>query len=94
MAKSRLGPDAVRLNATSQPKLRLPPSPRVRKQSPNLRIAISAALHRHGIPPSRFGRDAVNDPAFYRDVMHRGRELRPVTESRVRAFMAALDGEA
>lgn len=80
MAEASLRPDSVRANPTIQ--------------SPNLRIAISAALRRHSIPPTRFGRDAVNDPAFYRDVMHRGRELRPVTESRVRAYLAALDGEA
>lgn len=79
MADSTLRRDSVGANPT--------------KQSPNLRIAISTALRRHGIPPSRFGRDAVNDPAFYRDLMHRGRELRPATAARVRAFIAALDGE-
>jgi hypothetical protein len=79
MATSYLRADSVRANPSLQ--------------SPNLRIAISVALRRHGIPPTRFGRDAVGDPRFVLDVMRYEREPRPKTEARVRAYIASLDGE-
>lgn len=37
-------------------------------------------------PPTRFGRDAVGDPRFVFD-LRRGREPRPATAARVRAFL-------
>lgn len=40
-----------------------------------------------GIKPTRFGIDAVRDPRLFFD-MQRGRELRPVTEGRVREHLA------
>jgi ABC-type oligopeptide transport system substrate-binding subunit len=63
-------------------------------QSSNLRIAISAAMKRHGIAKTRFGRDAVRDPRFVLDVFRYNREPRPETAARVRAYIASLDGEA
>jgi hypothetical protein len=78
MATTYLGADSVRAN----------PKP----QSGNLRIAISAALRRHGIPPSRFGRDAVGDPRLVGDLRN-GREPRPSTAAKVRTFIAMLDAE-
>jgi hypothetical protein len=77
MANAHLRADSVRCKPTSQPL--------------NLRIAVSAAIRRHGISPTRFGRNAIGDPALYRDIMNRGRELRPRTESKVRAYIATLD---
>jgi hypothetical protein len=78
MATSYLRADSVRANPSLQ--------------SPNLRIAISAALKRHGIPPTRFGRDAVGDPRFVLDLRN-GREPRPKMEQRVREFIAMLEAE-
>ena len=80
MANPYLGAESVRAN----------PKP----QSVNLRIAISTALRRHGIPPTRFGREAVRDPRFVLDIMRHDRQPRPKMEQRVRAYIAALDGEA
>jgi hypothetical protein len=62
-------------------------------QSPSLRIAINAAMRRHGIAPTRFGREAVRDPRFVLDIMNFGREVRPTTDARVRAYIDSLDGE-
>jgi hypothetical protein len=78
MANTALGAESVRAN----------PKP----QSGNLWIAISTALRRHGIPPSRFGRDAVGDPRLVGDLRN-GREPRPKMEQRVRTFIAMLDAE-
>ena len=38
------------------------------------------------IPPTRFGREAMRDPRFVFD-LRRGREPRPRTVARVRAFL-------
>jgi hypothetical protein len=62
--------------------------------STNLRMAISAAMKRHGIAQTRFGRDAVRDPRFVLDVLRYNREPRPETAARVRAYIASLDREA
>lgn len=60
-------------------------------QSPNLRIAVSAALKHYGLSPTRFGRNAVNDPVFV-SALRNGREVRPATADRVRAYIASLGG--
>jgi hypothetical protein len=57
-------------------------------------MAISAAMKRHGIAQTRFGRDAVRDPRFVLDVLRYNREPRPETAARVRAYIASLDREA
>lgn len=47
---------------------------------------IEQHLVRAGMTPSRFGREAVNDPGFvYR--LRKGGECRPSTIERVRAYM-------
>lgn len=61
-------------------------------QSPNLRLVISAAMRRYNIPPTRFGREAMNDPRFVLDIMRHDRECRPATEARARAYIASLEG--
>jgi hypothetical protein len=43
-------------------------------------------LHRTGTPPTRFGRDVVNDPRFVHDLRN-GREPRIDTEQRVHAWL-------
>lgn len=48
---------------------------------------IEPFLRRSGMAPTRFGRDAVNDPRFVFD-LRRGREPRGDTELRVRQFIA------
>jgi len=78
MATTDLGADSVRANPISQ--------------SPSLRLAISAAMRRYGIPASRFGREAVNDPCFVFDIMRRDRACRPATEARARTYIATLEG--
>jgi hypothetical protein len=41
---------------------------------------------RHDLAPSRFGRDAVNDPRFITD-MRRGKVPRPATMDKVEEYM-------
>ena len=53
----------------------------------DLLAEIRAFQRRHGMPDSRFGRRAVNDPHLIGD-LRRGRELRAATAARVRRFMA------
>jgi hypothetical protein len=48
---------------------------------------ITAFCGRTGMPVTKFGRLAVNDPRLVSD-MRRGRELRPTTCARVRRFIA------
>ena len=50
---------------------------------------VEKFLNRSQIAPTRFGRDAVGDPRFVFD-LRRGREPRPGTEKRVRAFLEAV----
>jgi hypothetical protein len=47
---------------------------------------VEKFLNRSDTPPTRFGREAVNDPRFVFD-LRRGREPRPRTVLRVRAFL-------
>jgi hypothetical protein len=57
---------------------------------------ILAFIETHGISESTFGRDAVNDWSFIRDLRgDRGRKRRvwPETEARVRRFMATYRPE-
>ena len=49
---------------------------------------IEKYLKRSGIPPTRFGREAVHDPRFVLDLRN-GREPRGATARRVHSF---LDG--
>lgn len=49
--------------------------------------AVEAFIAREGISPTSFGKNAVNDPAFVRD-LREGRELRKKTRDRVFAFLS------
>lgn len=59
--------------------------------SANIRTAVSAAIRLYGVAPSRFGRDALRDPAFVIDLLRRDRHPRPATEAKVRAYIASLN---
>jgi hypothetical protein len=54
-----------------------------------LRI-IEQHLRRTGTPPTRFGRNAVGDPRFVRDLRN-GREPRTETDRRVRAYIQSIE---
>lgn len=47
---------------------------------------VEKFLRRSDIAPTRFGREAVGDPRFVFD-LRRGRDPRPRTVERVRAFL-------
>ncbi len=47
---------------------------------------IEGYIRRVQTTPARFGRDVVRDPRFVFD-LRKGREPRPATEARVRAFL-------
>lgn len=47
---------------------------------------IEQHLRNHSTKPTRFGRDVVRDPRFVFDLRN-GREPRPATVKRVRAFL-------
>jgi hypothetical protein len=51
-----------------------------------LRWRIEHYIRVVGIPPTRFGRDCVNDPRLVPD-MRRGRELRPETARRIADYL-------
>ncbi|SNS75032.1 hypothetical protein SAMN06295912_11480 [Sphingomonas laterariae] len=57
-----------------------------------LLFAIERHLHRTQIPPSRFGRNAVNDPRLVHD-LRRGREPRDAMAIRVLAYIAACEAQ-
>lgn len=54
---------------------------------------IDAFIKRHGISAVTFGRSAMNDPNFVRD-LHNGRRVWPETERKVRSFMETYQREA
>lgn len=47
---------------------------------------IETFLTKHGLQPTTFGREALNDPSFVFDLRN-GRDLRRSTEDRVRIFI-------
>ena len=47
---------------------------------------VERFLRRSGMSAARFGRSAVRDPRFVFD-LRRGREVRPLTERRVAAWL-------
>lgn len=55
---------------------------------PPLIEQIEAFVSDTGMSPVTFGREAMNDPHFVRD-LRKGRRLWPETEARVRRFLAA-----
>lgn len=54
----------------------------------SVRRKIELYLRRTGMPETRFGRLAVNDPRLVGDLRN-GRELRAATQARVEAFLSA-----
>jgi hypothetical protein len=50
---------------------------------------IERFLRQSEIAPTRFGRNAVGDPRFVFD-LRKGRDPRPQTEARVRAYLEAV----
>lgn len=52
----------------------------------HLRRRIELYLRKHAMAPTRFGREAVNDPRFVSD-LRKGRELRETTEVRVQRWL-------
>lgn len=53
----------------------------------SLLYAIETCLRATGVPPSRFGREAVNDPRLVHD-LRRGRQPGAAVERRVRQYIA------
>jgi hypothetical protein len=51
-------------------------------------VTITRFCRAKGIAESRFGRDALGDPALIGQMRH-GRSLRPETRARVAAYMAS-----
>ncbi|QLC20969.1 hypothetical protein HFP51_01465 [Parasphingopyxis sp. CP4] len=56
----------------------------------SLLIEIDRYLRHTDTAPTRFGRDAANDPRFVFD-LRRGRECGPKLRARVEAYMARAD---
>ena len=61
-------------------------SPEPRTSKVYLLREVENFLRNRGVPPTRFGREAVRDPRFVFDLRN-GREPRPQTVARVRAFL-------
>ena len=59
----------------------------------HLNRRIELYLRRTRIAPTRFGRDAVNDPRLVFD-MRNGRELRETTEARIIAWLDSRERKA
>lgn len=55
--------------------------------------AIERHISRHGIAPTRFGRDAVGDPRLVHD-LRRGREPGRRMVERVTRYMAQTDADS
>lgn len=49
--------------------------------------AVKAFLAAHDMAPTTFGREAMNDPHFVRDLEKGERRMFPETEARARRFM-------
>lgn len=58
----------------------------------DLRRRIELYLRRTRTPPTRFGREAVNDPRFVQDLRY-GREVGEKLASRVQAWLDVREGE-
>jgi len=52
---------------------------------------IGRFLMKHGMAPSRFGRDAIGDPGFVA-ALRRGRVVRIETWNRIHDFIASVEG--
>jgi hypothetical protein len=61
----------------------------IRKMTVNLLREVEKFLRHSDTAPTRFGRDAVGDPRFVFDLRN-GRDPRPQTIARVRAYLEAV----
>lgn len=61
-------------------------------KAPPLVDAVEAFIGEQDMPPATFGRLALRDPHFVRD-LRGGRRLWPETEAKVRTFMAQYTPE-
>jgi hypothetical protein len=52
---------------------------------------IEQYLRDNAVSPSRFGRDAVNDPRFVFDLRDKGRTVRDATRDKVTAYLDAKE---
>jgi hypothetical protein len=52
-------------------------------------MEVEKFLRQNGTAPTRFGRDAMGDPRFVFDLRN-GRDPRPRTVERIRAYLDAL----
>ncbi len=59
----------------------------------SLLIEIDHFLRHSDMAPTRFGREAANDPRLVHDI-RRGRECGPKLRRRVKAFIAKTDGRS
>jgi len=59
----------------------------MQKDAPSLLDAIDEFVSLHGMSPITFGRLAMKDPHFVRDIRS-GRRVWPETDAKIRAFMA------
>ncbi|NII59816.1 hypothetical protein [Sphingomonas aerolata] len=59
----------------------------MQKDAPSLLDAIDEFVSLHGMSPITFGRLAMKDPHFVRDIRG-GRRVWPETDAKIRAFMA------
>jgi hypothetical protein len=59
----------------------------------SLLIEIDRFLRHTDMAPTRFGRDAANDPRLVFD-LRRGRDCGPKLRGRVKAFMARVDSRS
>lgn len=59
----------------------------------HLRRRIELYLRRTRSTPTRFGRDAINDPRLVQDLKN-GRELREATEARIVAWLDSRERKA
>ncbi len=57
----------------------------------SLLFQIERCVRRTQLTPTRFGRDAVGDPRLVFD-LRRGREPRPATAARIKAFINSVTG--
>jgi hypothetical protein len=58
----------------------------MQKDAPSLLDAIDEFVSLHGMSPITFGRLAMKDPHFVRDIRG-GRRVWPETDAKIRAFM-------
>lgn len=67
------------------------PAARIVQHPPRLIAVVEQALTASGVTPTRFGRDAANDPALVRD-LRAGRRPRPALRAAIIAHVERIGG--